>query len=164
MGEGTFYYRVAAANAAGAGEASNEAAITVTNPSTVPGAPEGFLAVAGNGTVTLTWSAPSNDGGSPITGYKVYRGTSEGAETLLATLGNTLTYVDNDVVNGQTYYYRVSAVNALGEGPLTGSVVAKPNVGGDGGDGTLLLAIIAIAIIATVAAVALFYLKKKNKH
>ena len=30
----------------------------------------------------------ASDGGSPITGYKVYRGTSSGGETLLTTLGN----------------------------------------------------------------------------
>ena len=42
-----------------------------------PGAPTLNSATAGNGSVALAWSAPASDGGSAITGYKVYRGTLE---------------------------------------------------------------------------------------
>ena len=58
----------------------------------------------------LSWSAPSN-GGAAITGYKVYRGTTSGNETLLTTLGNVTSFDDTGVSNGTTYYYKVSAVN-----------------------------------------------------
>ena len=44
--------------------------------SSPPGAPTGLGAVAGDGQVALSWTAPSFDGGSPISGYTVYRGTS----------------------------------------------------------------------------------------
>ena len=45
---------------------------------------------AGNATVHLSWTVPGN-GGSPITGYRVYRGTSAGGELAapLATLAST---------------------------------------------------------------------------
>src|SRR3989440_210932 len=113
----TYYSQVSAVNNVGEGLRSNEASATPTVPVTPPGAPQGLGATAGDATVTLTWSAPSSNGGSPITNYKIYRGTSSNGETLKATIGNVLTYTDTTVTNGVTYYYQVSAVNAAGEGP-----------------------------------------------
>jgi len=95
---------------------------------TVPGAPT-LSASAGNAVVHLTWTAPS-DGGSPITNYKVYRGTTSGGETLLTTLGNVTSFDDTAVTNGTTYFYRVSAQNAVGEGPQSNEVSATPQAGG----------------------------------
>lgn len=40
--------------------------------------------------------------------------------------GNVLTYTDTGVTNGLTYYYRVSAVTAAGEGPLSSERSATP--------------------------------------
>ena len=89
---------------------------------TPPGAPTGLTANAGNAQVSLSWTAPASNGGVAITSYRVYRGTSSGAETLLTTggcsgLGAVLSCNDTGLTNGQTYYYKVSAVNSLGEGP-----------------------------------------------
>jgi len=84
------------------------------------------MATAGNSQTILTWSAPASNGGSSVTGYKVYRGTTSGAETLLTTLGNVLTFTNTGLTNGQTYYYKVSAVNAVGEGSLSAEVSAAP--------------------------------------
>jgi hypothetical protein len=67
--------------------------------------------------VTAKWAAPDGNGAS-ITGYKIYRGASAGGETLLATLDNVLTYFDFTAnAPGVTYYYKISALNAQGEGP-----------------------------------------------
>ena len=58
-----------------------------TPPATAPGAPTGLGATAGNGSVALAWTAPASNGGSPITGYRIYRGTSSGGtETLLTAV------------------------------------------------------------------------------
>ena len=63
----------------------------------------------------LTWSIP-DDGGSPISGYRLYRGLEGGAEGLLSSFGADVnSYVDNDAASGN-YYYRVTASNANGEG------------------------------------------------
>ena len=63
----------------------------------------------------LTWSIP-DDGGSPISGYRLYRGVEGGAESLLSSFGADVnSYVDNDAASGN-YYYRVTASNANGEG------------------------------------------------
>jgi hypothetical protein len=93
-------------------------------PPTVPGAPS-LTASGGSGVVHLTWSAPAN-GGSPITNYKVYRGASPGGETLLTQLGNVASFDDTAVSNGTTYYYTVSAVNSVGEGPVSSEASATP--------------------------------------
>lgn len=115
----TRYYKVKAVNAIGPGSYSNEASATTA---TTPTAPRELQASAGAGQITLTWTAPTSDGRSAITNYKVYRGTSSGSGWLLTTggcsgLGNVLTCTDSDVTLGNVYYYKVSAVNAVGESP-----------------------------------------------
>ena len=80
-----------------------------------PSSPTGLTATASSSQINLSWSAPSNNGGLPITGYKVYRSTSSGTETLLTTIGNSTSYSDTAVTTGATYFYKVSSVNPAGE-------------------------------------------------
>jgi hypothetical protein len=94
---------------------------------TVPSAPA-LSAPAGNGSVSLSWNVPAN-GGSAITAYDVYRGTSSGAESLLGTV-TTTSDTDTSVTNGTTYYYEVSAINGVGQGPLSAEVAATPVASG----------------------------------
>src|SRR5207253_2885637 len=122
----TYYYQVTARNAVGVGPPSNEASATPNPPATPPGAPSGLSATAGDGSVSLSWSAPGSDGGSPITNYKIYRGGSSNGETLLDTVGDVLSYTDTSVTNGNTYYYKVAAVNSVGDGPLSNEASATP--------------------------------------
>jgi fibronectin type 3 domain-containing protein len=95
---------------------------------TVPGAPQSFAAAAGVGQVTLSWKAPASSGGAPVTSYDVYRGPAVGSESLLASGVTTPSYVDAAVTNGSTYYYKVTAVNSVGQGPATADAVAIPGV------------------------------------
>ena len=122
----TFYYQVSAANGVGEGRKSNEASVTPTPPPTPPSAPQNVGATSGNTQVVLSWQEPASNGGSLITNYKIYRGTTVGGETLLTTLGNVLSHTDSGLTNGQVYYYQVSAVNALGEGPRSNAATATP--------------------------------------
>ncbi|HUC05276.1 MAG TPA: fibronectin type III domain-containing protein [Acidimicrobiales bacterium] len=92
----------------------------------VPGAPTGLSATAGNGVVNLSWTAPANTGGLSLSGYDIYRATTSGAETLLATSGTTTTYSDTSAPNGPTYYYKVAAVNGDGAGALSNEASAQP--------------------------------------
>ncbi|MGA9388547.1 MAG: MG2 domain-containing protein [Candidatus Bathyarchaeia archaeon] len=108
------------------GSLNHSATVTVSVP-TVPSAPQNLKATAGNAQVTLSWSAPSSNGGSAITNYNIYRGNSAGGETLLTTLGNVLAYTDTAVTNGQTYYYQVTAVNSVGESSRSNEAIATPS-------------------------------------
>jgi PKD repeat protein len=110
-------------------------AVTITaSPiaGTPPGSPTGLTASAGNAQVSLSWTAPASNGGVSITSYRVYRGTSPGTETLLTAggcggLGAVLSCTDTGLTNGQTYYYKVSAVNSLGEGAQSNEASARPS-------------------------------------
>jgi PKD domain-containing protein len=79
----------------------------------MPQAPElsGTLA---NGTVHLSWMAPDN-GGADVTSYKLYRSINGAAFTLLATL--TTSHYTDTVNPTDNNHYRLTAVNAMGEGP-----------------------------------------------
>lgn len=72
--------------------------------------------------VELVWQTP-DDGGSPITGYNVYRraGTS-GAFSLIATVPQT-SFADTGFNPAVDNYYRVTAVNGMGEGPFCTDVL-----------------------------------------
>ena len=103
---------------------STTMSVTVTSPPTVAGAPV-LSATAGNASVSLSWRAPS-DGGSAITNYKLYRGTASGGETLFVTLANVASYTDTGLTNGTTYYYKVTAVNGVGESAASNEAPATP--------------------------------------
>ncbi|MDD1770608.1 MAG: fibronectin type III domain-containing protein [Methanomassiliicoccales archaeon] len=117
LGNGaTYYYKVSAVNSVGEGQLSTETAATTKS---LPGQPSSVGATGGTRSITVQWSAPSSDGGSAVTSYKLYRGTSSGAETLLANVGLVTSYTDSGLANATTYFYQVSAVNAVGEGSLS---------------------------------------------
>ena len=93
---------------------------------TAPAAPT-LSGSAGDGVVHLSWSAPA-DNGSPITGYELYRSTSTGTETALASIDATATsYDDAAVSNGTTYDYELTAHNAVGESARSNEVAATPH-------------------------------------
>jgi hypothetical protein len=76
-----------------------------------PAAPTSLTASAGIGDVDLQWM-PS----AIASTYNVYRSTSSGSETLIAS-GVTATYFFDTglATDGTGYFYRVSAVNSVGE-------------------------------------------------
>ncbi len=91
-----------------------------------PDPPSGVVAIPGDDRVDLAWDPPAFDGGSPVTGYRLYRGTDTASMVRVADLGEVLIYADRGVLNGVTYFYRVGAVNAVGEGVASSAVVATP--------------------------------------
>jgi fibronectin type 3 domain-containing protein len=120
---GTSYsFTVTAGNAMGTGTASN--ALNAI-PATVPGAPLNLQASPDKTRgVDVTWAIPSSNGGSTITGYRIYRGTSSGTWALLTSGGNVTSYRDASAKKGVRYYYVVAAVNSLGPGQLSNEATA----------------------------------------
>ena len=97
--------------------------VTVQHGITVPSAPQNLVAIPGNNRVDLSWQIPSSDGDAPITNYKIYRNGY-----LAATLGNILTYTDNNLTSGMEYSYQVSAINSAGEGAKSNQFNAIPSL------------------------------------
>src|SRR5580693_7971668 len=88
---------------------------------TVPAAPMGLTAVAGNAQVALNWTASSG-----ATGYYVKRSTTTGGPyTQIATQATT-TDTDTGLTNGTKYYYVVSAYNSAGQSANSAEVNATP--------------------------------------
>ena len=123
----TYAYQVSAVNGVGEGGKSNTVSLT-PRVQTPPSAPQSLTAShAGgpkSGKIDLAWQAPADDGGSAVTGYKVYRGTTSGGETYLTTVGNVLSWQDTGRAQGVRYYYKVTALNANGESAFSNEASA----------------------------------------
>jgi hypothetical protein len=124
---GTSYrFRVAAFNGvAGTLQYSAlSAAVTPRPANTAPDAPTGVSATAGNAQATVSWTAPTNNGGSAITGYVVdtYQGTALVKSTAFPTTATS--QVVGALTNGTAYTFRVRAVNAIGQSVLSGASAA----------------------------------------
>jgi hypothetical protein len=94
-------------------------------PRTTPGAPTGITATAGNGQVTLTFKAPSNNGGAVVNAYKITPYIGSIAQPV-RTVSFATTHVVSGLTNGTTYGFSIQAVNAAGAGPGASSPVARP--------------------------------------
>nr|MDO8110061.1 fibronectin type III domain-containing protein [Candidatus Sigynarchaeota archaeon] len=124
-----YYYKVAAVNVNGAGVNSTEESAT---PCTIASAPQNLVATPGNGFIVLNWLAPANNGGSLITNYHILQSMVPAGfnplapETVVTLVGNVTTYTVTNLTNGQTYYYKVEALNAAGWGIQSNMASATP--------------------------------------
>ena len=121
---GTYYYKVAAEDAAGnVGPSSNEASASVGD-STAPSAPGTLNATGGAGTAALSWGAATDNVG--VVRYDVHRSTTSGftpstANRIAQPTGTT--YIDS--VAPGVYFYKVAAEDAAGNiGPASNEASA----------------------------------------
>lgn len=91
--------------------------VTTQAVPSVPGAPIDVFATAGNTQATVKFSAPTSNGGAPITGYSVASNPPGGVDSNSGTTG--LTHVVTGLANGVAYTFSVSATNTVGTGPLS---------------------------------------------
>ena len=114
-----YKFKTAALNAIGEGNLSDEVSIYAA---TVPGAPSAPTLVSqSDAGISIQWtSLPlDNNGGSPVTDYRVYWDNGEGLGQYYLRLASTtpsLTYTETLVQPGKTYSFKISAVNVVGEG------------------------------------------------
>jgi fibronectin type 3 domain-containing protein len=103
----TYYYKVAARNAAGAGERSSAVAVTIAAPAVPVGVSAMGLSTSG---IRVSWNAVEG-----AKTYIVYR--SDAAEGEYAAISGEITglsYTDSGLQASTAYYYKVAAKNALG--------------------------------------------------
>lgn len=118
-----YYYVVSASNSAGESVNSAEVAATpaATGGVSVPAAPTGVAAIAGDSQVALNWGAVGS-----ANSYRLKRATTSGGPYTQITLLTGTSYTDTGRANGTKYYYVVSALNVIGEGANSGEVSATP--------------------------------------
>ncbi len=97
-------------------------AVRLVHTNEPPTAPRNLNAKSHSATqIDLSWRAPAKTGGSDITGYRI-EVSSDGGNNwsdLVADTGSALTRYMHTVPSGATRHYRISAVNAVGTGPVS---------------------------------------------
>lgn len=78
-------------------------------PATVPGSPTNLVAIAGNGSATISFSEPSSNGGSNISSYIV---TSTPGNITASGIKSPITVTG--LTNGISYTFSVTAINSAG--------------------------------------------------
>ena len=120
----TYTFTVQAFNSQGSGPVSAESNGVVPSPPGVPSAPGTPTASAATRQVALSWTEPTSNGGSAITGYKItpYIGSTAQATTEVgaSTLSTTVT----GLTNGKAYTFVVQGVNANGPGVASSASTA----------------------------------------
>ena len=125
-----YHYQVAAINSVDRGAYSSSVSATTHD---LPGVPRGLTATPVDDTqINLSWQAPDDDGGTPITGYEISFSTSGGGS--FRTDRNTFTYQHMGLEKGDTYHYQIAAINSVGKGAYSNSTSAT--AGGSGGTDT----------------------------
>lgn len=104
--------------------------ITVDVPPTATSGPTGLRARAGNSIVDLSWTAPSWLGDAAVTGYRIEL-TEDGTtwtDVIPDTESVATTFTVEDLTNGTSYEFRVSAINANGTSDPSATAAATPRV------------------------------------
>ncbi len=114
---------------------------------TAPGAPTNVSATAGDGTATVTWTAPGN-GGSPITSYVVtpYIGTTAQPSTTVSGSPPATTATVSGLTNGTAYTFTATAANAVGGGPPSAASNSVTPTSSGGGQWSSLMSWPMVAI------------------
>ena len=122
-----YWFKVSAINTVGTGTAS--AVQTATPPTTVPGLPTLSALTAGDAEISLSWTAPSSNGGASITSYKIEQSTTSATAGFNVTYGTGSTATSNTITgltNGQAYWFKVSAINSVGTSTASAVQTATP--------------------------------------
>jgi fibronectin type 3 domain-containing protein len=117
----TYQWKVTAANSSGESTASNVASAKPMPP--LPAAPSGLTATAGDGKVTLKWTASSTAGTYYWLDSRPAGGTWKRA---IYPIGTCCTFVYSGLANGTTYEFRLEATNVAGDSAASNTASAKP--------------------------------------
>lgn len=123
-----FYYqfKIRSVNALGASDFSSASVAVLT--ALKPAVPTGLTLVSrSDSMVEIKWEAPVDRGGIKLTGFNIYMATAHDEYSQVgsapSTSNPTITYhTETPLVPGETYRFKVSAVNFVGEGDITEAI------------------------------------------
>lgn len=118
----TYWYLIAGVDSSGIEGTTAESDNVMTLPDKVPSAPTGLGASPSDTRVQIFWTAASQ-----ATSYNIYRSSDGGASYTKIGTTTYIFYNDTSVSSSTTYYYKVTGVNILGEGP--GSTISTTTSG-----------------------------------
>ena len=96
-------------------------------PSTTPGTPDSPTVTVGERSLKVSWSAPTDTGGSAITGYGVQYSSDSGSNwTSHSHSGTGTSTTISNLNNGTSYDVQVRAKNANGNSSWSGSSSGTP--------------------------------------
>ena len=102
---------VQACNASGCSPFSVASAVVTPQALTVPGIATGLVATGGNASAQLAWTAPANNGGSPLISYTITSTPGALTMTVPATQSGA---VFTGLTNGTIYSFTIHATNSTG--------------------------------------------------
>ncbi len=168
----TYSYSIGAVNSVGESILSSSMVVAVPDVpeviSTIPTAPYDLAYTTEGLSVTLSWTEPDSDGNASIIEYLIYR-RSDGAEDMIGSVpSTTFSFTDEPLMAGNTYEYRVSARNGVGEGPYSNMVkvtidIQDENGSEENGSNILWFIMIPIIIVVIVLAIGLSVLIWKRR-
>jgi fibronectin type 3 domain-containing protein len=134
-------------------------------PMTFPSAPMDLSFNWTEQGLRIRWKGPVDDGGGDIWYFHIYRGNDPANMTLVKSLGGSFfSYLDTEVNEGGTYYYRVSCENSLGRSPYSDILTVEPVIEEeDGFDMRLIYIAIGAALIIIVVIIGLLMVRNNRR-
>ena len=94
---------------------------------TVPDPPTALTEITestNSSSIEFLWTAPANDGGSPVTGYEIQWNNGIGTQMEVydeAYTGGT-SLILTGLTSDTTYYFQIAAINSIGRSSLTSMI------------------------------------------
>lgn len=121
----SYYVRVVAVNAQGSSDPSLATPVDKTGPA-VPGSPTPSSLTAGDKSATVSWTAPSFDGGSAISSYTATADDGSGDTFTCATNGAARSCQISGLTNGVSYAVTLTATNVAGNSLVVSAGTVVP--------------------------------------